>query len=370
MIVAGYFPKFWSRIPCDMKLNTSLVICLDKYVNPDSLTHNKTLNRRKHECPSQYVLVNIGCVYVHMRVERKMKRHALREFMNMHIHLEHYLTVWRKYRTKLVSINKIIYENNTMKCQYLMTSDMSYQDSKGWTMTIDECGLSSLTVNFNSRYYKRAVSSGCHNDQHSCTANLGCIHQHRVCDGHTNCIHDEIKCDVCSRPIGCFQGCLQPSCFCHKHYFQCYISDGCVHFSVICDGEQNCDDGTDELACPLSQFLGTIHTFHDVCEDGCLMNNMAQQCHRWSKCDYWKCFPSKDICTFSRDIYGDPKYCSNTDHLQRCSTHQCPSLFKCRDSFCVEVTSVCDGIDDCPQGEDEYGCYSDADISDLRYVYY
>ena len=75
-------------------------------------------------------------------------------------------------------------------------------------------------------------------------------------------------------------------------------------------------------------------------------------------CDYGssECFPADRICTFERDIYGDSVHCSDTEHLRYCESHECPDAFKCDGSYCIPVHMVCDGIADCPDGEDETGC--------------
>ena len=88
-------------------------------------------------------------------------------------------------------------------------------------------------------------------------------------------------------------------------------------------------------------------------------------------CDYGsrECFSADRICTFERDIYGDPVHCSDTEHLRYCASHQCPDAYKCDGSYCIPVHMVCDEILDCPDGEDETGC-DDLGVEGLfRYGY-
>ena len=77
-------------------------------------------------------------------------------------------------------------------------------------------------------------------------------------------------------------------------------------------------------------------------------------------CDYGssECFTPDRICSFERDIYGDTVHCTDTRHLRFCNTHECPDAFKCHQSYCIAVHMVCDGVPDCPDGEDEHGCGS------------
>ena len=88
-------------------------------------------------------------------------------------------------------------------------------------------------------------------------------------------------------------------------------------------------------------------------------------------CDYGssECFFSDRICSFERDIYGDPVHCTDTGHLRFCESHECPDAFKCRDSYCIALQMVCDMIPDCPDGEDESHCNS-LDIRGMFRYYY
>ena len=93
-----------------------------------------------------------------------------------------------------------------------------------------------------------------------------------------------------------------------------------------------------------------------------LFNQYTTQCSNDSLlttlCDYGssECYSPNKHCMFERDMGGNPVHCSDTEHLQYCTLHECPNAFKCNGSYCIPNHMVCDAIVDCPDGEDEYDC--------------
>ena len=48
--------------------------------------------------------------------------------------------------------------------------------------------------------------------------------------------------------------------------------------------------------------------------------------------------------------------CPGQEHLKACELHQCPHMFKCLTSYCIPTYLLCDGVQNCPNGEDEQSC--------------
>ena len=67
-----------------------------------------------------------------------------------------------------------------------------------------------------------------------------------------------------------------------------------------------------------------------------------------------RCFNISHICVFR---LKENKYllpCRNGAHLENCNQFQCDKNFKCRDSYCIPWSHVCDTKWDCSSGEDEH----------------
>ncbi len=67
-----------------------------------------------------------------------------------------------------------------------------------------------------------------------------------------------------------------------------------------------------------------------------------------------KCYNMTDICLFLLDSNQHLWPCRNGGHLEKCHTFECNSKFKCHTSYCVPWFYVCDGKVDCPNREDEH----------------
>ena len=141
--------------------------------------------------------------------------------------------------------------------------------------------------------------------------------------------------------------------------FVCERSHEALHYTLVCDRIQHCDDNTDEDFCEFSP----CPTFWFRCQNSqCI--NPYQQCD-----DKSDCFDGSDeICDPSRlflelttlppavldvDITGQPFLRQMKD------SEECPvTHFQCSQGFCLPIYLRCNGVDDCPNREDEASCES------------
>ncbi len=215
-----------------------------------------------------------------------------------------------------------------------------------------------------------------------------CILEFYTCDGLHDCPDgsDEINCThVCNffgrdfwYGLDCFDKCIASDCSCSTHYFQCTVGK-CVPWSFVCNGRDDCGDYTDEAYCsstvlnnvkvidvPSTDYLSVATNQHHKWDTdfplikgrsipgyGCSRTGGVGECGRGSN----ECFPKSALCLFEKKTGNGIRYCSQGGHLLSCQTFECPTMFKCPESYCIPLFAVCNGDLDCPNGEDEVGCH-------------
>ena len=173
---------------------------------------------------------------------------------------------------------------------------------------------------------------------HQDTANLTCI------DPHHQDVHDAVQKDLDFQKV-LMSRLVDPSCLQYQLFTGSTICLATFHTPILWDPYR------------ITQF----NQYSSVCSNDNL---------RTTLCDYGspECFSPDRICSFERDILGNPVHCTDTGHLRFCESHECPDAFKCPESYCIAIHMVCDMIPDCPDGEDESGCRS-LDVRGMfRYV--
>src|SRR5688572_1550493 len=112
---------------------------------------------------------------------------------------------------------------------------------------------------------------------------------------------------------------------CGSQQFACGGGE-CVERFVVCNGFENCSDGSDERDCV------------DVCVDDSF------------QCADGHCIPREGLCNGAFD-------CAGREDEDGCAGGSCAANeYRCDDGTCLDSRVRCDGATDCAGGEDEDSC--------------
>ncbi|KAG4078550.1 hypothetical protein HA402_004773 [Bradysia odoriphaga] len=175
----------------------------------------------------------------------------------------------------------------------------------------------------------------CYRDEFKCLDGKQCVAIELRCDKINDCtdLSDEIDC------IG-----YNATTNCHDNQFRC--TDGlCIDLTDVCDGINDCEDGLDELKC----------------YDKKAMNNVCKA--NMFGCANGQCIPAKWVCDEFPDCVdgADELNCTNVPAPVTCEkfdSNNEPLQFQCMSdkTICLNITARCNGIAECPLGEDEAYC--------------
>ena len=168
----------------------------------------------------------------------------------------------------------------------------------------------------------------CHPDYWKCADNLQCIKVEHVCDGKTD---DDNTMSWHGNIYGCNDKSDESTVLCgcpETDQIPCKDGNGCVRNIYVCDGDNHCNDISDEF------------------EAVCLAWNCTQD---RVKCkDNKRCISSESFCDGRDD-------CLDGSDERDCKSYSClTGARKCANNIqCVNENSICDGVIHCRDGSDE-----------------
>ena len=233
--------------------------------------------------------------------------------------------------------------------------------------------------------FRGPITQDCPNGYSKCGRE--CVSDLHLCDGEIDCLDagDEAQCrDICGAEFNislyfCLNDCHPANCSCSAIFYQC-LDGGCLHNSKLCDGQDDCIGGDDEMLCVEPFKMSTSdernHLVNDLfpdtidATDEFLYISMLKRRHYFadmnSYCDskgdipcmlgHPHCYPIGKRCVYDHDGNGHLRFCRNGFHLHNCQKFECSGRFKCSYSYCVPFHKICDGTQDCPYGDDEADC--------------
>lgn len=176
------------------------------------------------------------------------------------------------------------------------------------------------------------------------------------CDGTAQCDDDEHDCPSLvpvesSLPSYCLTLLVSDTevgrcdLICPPLYVAC-DRRRCVPQDFLCNGRSDCDGGEDEALCdtqPVRMVLVPRRTRRDP--------------HTlYRKCGTTGSYDAARMCLYDEQDDGNLTDCTEGFHLFACRFHNCSLSYKCYKAYCVDVWRLCDGVVDCPSGDDEVAC--------------
>ena len=327
----------WTAANCSRRTDNVNFICEHKLKDILHLEEKSLVV--ESQCPFRMVLIDNHC-YIISQYTQHLHVHASHApvYVNeSNFVLQRYLTAWTMIRmidqngeSRHTTIIHRHTKNFNGTCDCWQTDMLFFQELKEWYALECPCANNVAKFQLTKLIPLISLNSACRADIYRQCMNGSCILNIYDCEDQDGRI-----CVIDDALLMCATG-------------------ECLSVSQICDGISDCEDSSDELSCRSKESISTIINNQ-------LIWYLSKCPSKWTRCNVYSdaCFPNDRLCVYER-LAGQHQalYCQNTEHLRFCRYHQCPTMYKCRDSYCIPTHMVCNGVADCPDMEDEANCSS------------
>ncbi|ELU18744.1 hypothetical protein CAPTEDRAFT_218472 [Capitella teleta] len=379
--------KPWVRIPCDFPLMRSTFVCQNITARQVEDYADASITDVSEYCPSPWVYTNRRCIRLISKTGLSLSENS----ESLCGSLEGRLMSLQEYFMLAEFVFSFDGWLDNQESTILLRSEEGTCYLVSWSFIYQIWRNVSLSCDHVTPEYQLCevdplpTRTACPVAYTKC-ADGSCLLGQHICDGEADCPtgDDEQGCSECyDEPV--FEEWLH-FCNCPARktplLFRCAKSGQCISLAKVCDCYDDCDDGSDEMCHPtycgrrrcavssqvqakltdsLIRFKELDDCLGDDCEETSSMCELPEfiPCSKGSS----QCYPRHKTCIYERKSSMEIRYCWSGAHLQNCQHFMCPQMFQCKvpgstGGYCVPLSHVCDGVEDCPFGRDEFNCTS------------
>jgi leucine-rich repeat-containing G protein-coupled receptor 8 len=272
LLTTPYSPVYWLMGPCTEKTNPGAFICSTGVNN----THRQAISEGEIHIAFDTITAAVSCKAGWTLLGDKC------------------FTLQDKADTCLEPVPF----SHTQQVQGWVSHYLAYEDFHCQTITYKLSNGDVMVLHSESAADDKQACFVCASDAQavvSCPDGLfrcidgSCISPAAICDGKMDCFQgeDELQCNttVCHIYSSyqdqkfCLTECqlAKHDCVCGLDFWQC-VSGGCIAISKLCDGQQDCEDESDELECKREGCNGAVKCRNQQCVDKHLVFDRRRNC--------------------------------------------------------------------------------------------